>query len=118
MLCKTELHSLFYPNKIKLVPHNIYELLTPVALAHMIMADGSAARHGLFLCTNSYTIKDVVRLMNVLMIRYRLECNIYLKRRQNGKIEHLIYIRQRSMPLLRSIVTPYFHPSMLYKLGL
>ena len=118
MPCLTKLHSLFYPNGVKIIPNNIYELLTPIALAHLIMGDGSAARHGLFLCTNSYTIKDVVRLMNVLMIRYRLECNIYLKRRQNGKIEHLIYIRQRSMPLLRSIVTPYFHPSMLYKLGL
>jgi hypothetical protein len=49
------------------------------------------------------------------MIRYRLECNLHLKR-LNQKIEYLIYIRERSMPLLRSIVTPYFHPSMLNKI--
>ena len=41
MPCMTELHSLFYPNGVKIVPHNIYELLTPIALAHMIMGDGS-----------------------------------------------------------------------------
>lgn len=32
MPCRTELHSLFYLNGIKIIPHNIYELLTPVAL--------------------------------------------------------------------------------------
>jgi hypothetical protein len=55
--------------------------------------------------------------MNVLMIRYRLDFNLRLKR-QNNKIEYMIYIRQSSMPLLRTIVTPYLHPSMLYKLAL
>jgi hypothetical protein len=50
-------------------------------------------------------------LMNVLMIRYGLECTIHLKRRQNQKIENMIYIRQRSMPLLRAIVKPHMHPS-------
>jgi hypothetical protein len=34
MPCITELRSLFYKNKVKVIPQNIYELLTPVALAH------------------------------------------------------------------------------------
>lgn len=118
MPCITELWSLFYPAGVKIVPHNIYELLTPIALAHLIMGDGSVQRHGLIICTNSYSLEDVVRLMNVLMIRYRFDCNLRLKTRQNNKIEHTIYISQSSMPLLRTIVTPYSHPSMLYKLGL
>ena len=37
-------------------PHNIYELLTPIALAHLIMGDGSVSRHGLILCTDSYSV--------------------------------------------------------------
>jgi len=115
--CFTELHSLFYPNGIKVIPSNIYDLLTPPAgLAHLIMGDGSVSRHGLILCTNSYSLEDIVRLMNVLMIRYRLECTIH-KKRQNNKIEFMIYIRQSSVPLLRTIVIPYMHSSMLYKLG-
>jgi hypothetical protein len=84
------------------------------------MGDGSVQRHGLIICTNSFSVQDVVRLMNVLMIRYELKCTMHVKRRQGSaqKIEFLIYISESSMPLLRSIVTPYFHPSMLYKLGL
>jgi len=108
MPCLTKLHSLFYPNGVKIVPQNIYELLTPIALAHLIMGDGSVERHGLIICTDSYSIEDVIRLMNVLIIRYRLECTLRVRR----KNQYRIYIRQSSM----SIVTPYFHSSMLYKI--
>ena len=94
----------FYPNGVQIIPDNIYQLLTSVALAHLIMGDGFAECHGLIICTNSYSIEDVVWLMNVLMIRYRLECTLRLHR-QNNKNGYEIYIRQRSMPLLRTIVT-------------
>jgi hypothetical protein len=53
--------------------------------------------------------------MNVLMIRYRLECTIHIKK-DNNKIEYMVYIRERSMPNLRNIIKPYFHSSMLYKI--
>lgn len=113
--CFTELYSLFYYNKTKVIPVNIYDLLTPAALAHLIMGDGESRTSGLVLCTNSFTLQDVVRLMNVLIIRYRIQCVLRLKQ-QNKKTEYQIYIRQSSMPILRSIVTPYMHPSMYYKL--
>ena len=74
--CFTKLHSIFYPNGVKIIPNNIYNILTPIALAHLIMGDGSVSRHGLVLCTDSYSIEDVVRLINVLIIRYRLECSL------------------------------------------
>jgi hypothetical protein len=52
--CFSELRSLFYINKVKRVPANIYNLLTPVALAHLIMGDGSVKQYGLIICTDSY----------------------------------------------------------------
>lgn len=114
--CFTELHSVFYLNGVKIIPKNIYDLLTPVALAHLIMGDGQSSRHGLILCTNSFSIQDVVRLMNVLMVRYKLECNIRELRRSSGKVEYMVYIKHGSMSLLRTIVKSYMYPSMLYKL--
>ena len=95
-----ELHSLFYLSGIKIIPENIYELLTPVALAHLIMGDGSVQRHGLIICTDSYSIQYVVRLMIVLIIKYRLECTIRIPREN----QYRIYVRERSMSLLRQIV--------------
>jgi len=112
--CFTELHSLFYPQGTKIIPDNIYDLLTPVSLAHWIMGDGTARPHGLILCTDSYSIVDVVKLMNVLIIKYRVECTIRVHREN----QYRIYIREESMPLIRQIVKPHFYPSMLYKLNL
>lgn len=113
MPCITELYLLFYPEKIKVIPQDIYNLLTPIALAHLIMGDGSKQRHGLIICTDSYKLVDVVSLMNVLMIRYRLDCTI----RVHNKNQYRIYINQSSMALLVKIVSPYMHYSMLYKLS-
>lgn len=44
-------------------------MLTPSALAHLIMGDGSAQQYSLKICTDSYTLPDI-RLMNVLIIWY------------------------------------------------
>ena len=102
----TQLHSLFYVNGIKVKPPKgvFYNLLTPAALAHWIMGDGNrdGKGNGLLLCTNSFSIKETVRLINVLMIRYRFDCTLRLIH----KGEPVIYIRVKSMPSLRSVVIP------------
>lgn len=77
------------------------------------MGDGSAQRHGLLICTDSYSLQDVMRLMNVLVVKYRLECTL----RYHSLKFPRIYIRQCSIPLLRTLVRPHMHSSMLYKVG-
>ena len=61
-------------------------MLTPVALAHLIMGDGSVRPQGLILCTDSYSLNDVVRLMNVLIIKYRLECTLQFYTKNHYRI--------------------------------
>lgn len=40
-------------------------MLTPEALAHLIMGDGTSDHgRGVVLCTDSYTLQDVIKLMN------------------------------------------------------
>ncbi|RUS34417.1 homing endonuclease [Jimgerdemannia flammicorona] len=91
--CFTELYTLFYPNGVKTVPLEIFDLLTPVALAHWICCDGSVQRHGLILCTDSFTIQEVVLLMNVLMVRYSLDCTLREPRQGQYHIKLLYMIR-------------------------
>jgi len=110
--CLTEIYYLFYVNRVKVIPDNIYDLLTPEALAHWIMGDGTTDHgYGLIICTDSYSIQDIIKLMNVLMIKYRLNCKL----RKHG-IHYRIYIQKRSIYLLKSIVIPHMHSSMLYKI--
>jgi hypothetical protein len=74
--CFTVIYQLFYVNGVKVVPLDIFNLLTPVAIAHWIQGDGFWAHPGVVLCTDSFTVPDVVRLMNVLIVRYQLECTL------------------------------------------
>jgi len=109
----TELHTLFYVNGVKVIPDVLimYYLLTPIALAHWIIGDGKWDGYGLILCTDSFSIVDNVKLINILMVRYQLDCTL-------RSSDNRIYIRAASMPRLRSIVLPYMDSSMLYKIGL
>jgi hypothetical protein len=111
--CFTQFHYLFYINGVKIVPKDIYNLLTPIALAHWIMGDGGFRKHGLILSTNSFSIQETVCLINVLIIRYNLDCTLRLEYNKS-----LIYIRSSSLSLLKSIVLPYMHSSMYYKIHL
>lgn len=97
---------------VKIVPQNIYELLTPVALAHLIMGDGYRRHHGLVLCTDSYSVQDIVRLINVLIIKYRLECTL----RYHTPTQPRVYIREGSMSILRDLIRPFMIKSMFYKI--
>lgn len=112
--CFNEIRSLFYIDNKKIVPENIYNLLTSVALAHWIMGDGVARKSGLILCTDSYELFDVIRLINVLMIKYRLDCTL----RYHTPTQPRIYIRERSMSIVRELVKLHMVKSMMYKIGL
>ena len=112
--CLNELYLLFYKDKVKVIPNIIYDLLTPVALAHWIMGDGAILNKGLVLCTDSFTIQEVITLMNVLKIKYDINSTIQGIKNQRPRI----YILQESMPKMINIVRPYFLPSMLYKFNL
>jgi hypothetical protein len=105
-----EFYNLFYLNNKKVICQNIYDLLTPVALAHLIMGDGSALSGGLRISTDSFTIIEVVKLINVLIIKYGLKCTLHTA---SGKPR--IFISSKSMKLLKSIVNPHIVPSMKYK---
>jgi LAGLIDADG endonuclease/LAGLIDADG DNA endonuclease family len=75
------------------------------------MGDGNKNRHGLTISTESFSLNETVRLINVLMVRYRLDCT--MRKKSPG---YTIYIKEKSMPLLRTLVQPHMHSSMLYKL--
>jgi hypothetical protein len=102
---------MFHVNKNKIIPEDIFNLLNPIALAHWISGDGQIHRRGLRLCTDSYSIQDIVKLMNVLIIRYELECTYH-------KFNNRIYIKQKSMFKLINLIIPNIHPSLHYKLNL
>lgn len=112
------IHEMFYKlidNKyIKIVPLNIGEYLTPLALAIWFMDDGSSLGRGARIAINCFTLEEVNFLCNVLKFKY----NIIATPNKCGKNKgHIIYIHVNSMKLFMKIVKPYLLPSLYYKLG-
>jgi hypothetical protein len=108
-----DFYNIFYINKIKVVPNDL-SLLTPIALAHWIMQDGSrGTSRGLYICTDSFTLNEVKHLVDYLKNNYKLKCSIH---KANKK--YRIYILAKSVKTVRNIILPYMHDSMLYKLGI
>jgi hypothetical protein len=95
------------------VPSNIHELLTPIALAHWIMGDGSKQNEGLHLSVYAFSPTDVDLLINALTTNFNITCSLH-----NTDKGPRIYINKASTNVLRPLVIDYFVPSMKYKLGM
>ena len=103
----------FYLSKVKIVPLDL-SLLTPLALAHWIMQDGSRGTcNGLYLCTDGFTYTDIKRLSLYLNNKYDLKYSIHKAR---GK--HRIYILAKSVETVKTLTLPFMHKTMAYKLGI
>lgn len=110
LYCFTQLFLSFYSvgKLVKVVPFDIYNMLTIQGLAHWISGDGSNNDNGMSLYTNSFTIEDNVRLLNVLIIKFNCKCSLHYSKG--------IYISAKSMRYLYPLLVPHMVPEMLYKL--
>jgi hypothetical protein len=77
---------MFYVSNTKIVPDNIYELLTPRGLAFWITDDGSKQGSGLHISVYAFTDKDVDRLMFTLQDKFNLKCSIHHNRDNKPRI--------------------------------
>jgi LAGLIDADG DNA endonuclease family protein len=77
------------------------------------MGDGTKSETGLTLQTQSFTVKECVFIISILMYKFNLKCSIHMQRNLPT-----IYISSKSMEQIKPKILPYFHNSMRYKLPL
>jgi len=75
------------------------------------MGDGAKRNKGLILCTDCFTVKEVVLLMNILLIKYNVLSTIHF---DNNKPR--IFINHRELTKLIPNIKPYFTKQFLYKI--
>lgn len=111
------LHELFYERRAdgkgytKIITSDLLQYLNPISLAYWAMDDGAWHHNGFYLHTEGFTFDECYKLMAMLHYTFGLHTAVH-----NHEGKPMIKILYKSMPLFRSIVTPHFHSSMLYKL--
>lgn len=118
------IHDIFYTRYMlghdkvryrKIIPYNISDCLTPLALAIWFMDDGSKINNTVRIATNCFTYEEVEYLAAVLLKKYNLKSKPMKAGKDKG---YILYFSSSSMVQFSNLVKPYMLPSMLYKLGI
>jgi len=115
----TEFFSYFYKvseknKKKKILPLDL-TLLTPLALAHWIMQDGTkSTTGGFYLCTDNFNKEECIRVSNYLNKKYLLSTSLHKKSKNSWRV----YIKAKSFNDLKNLVIRHMDKSMLYKINI
>jgi LAGLIDADG DNA endonuclease family len=99
-----EIYNLFYKEntKIKIISEDLYYYIDHVVMAHWIMGDGAKRNKGIILCTDSFSIKDVIILMNILYIKFNIKSTIHY---DNNRPR--IFINKLELNKIKSQIKPF-----------
>jgi LAGLIDADG DNA endonuclease family len=67
---------MFYVNGKKIIPLELYNMLDYEGLAYWIMGDGTKTGNGMVLQTQSFTIKECVFIISVLIHKFWLRTKL------------------------------------------
>ena len=102
--CFKNYDTVFYREKEKILPANIYDLLTPLVLFHWIMGSSVKLKgRGILISIYDFNVIDTVKLINILIIKYSLHCNLLI-----SSDKKKIYIYRSSIEHLIRIIKPVF----------
>jgi hypothetical protein len=102
--------------RIKILPLEIENILTPVVLAIFVMCDGNfhKPKKVIRLCTNNFTKKEVELLSSAIYSKFGIETRIEYVRKE----QYILVIRKSQVPKFQQLVSSHIIPSMLYRIGL
>ena len=109
--CFSVIRLWFYKDNVKIMPHNLYDIITYESLAHIIMSDGARKNRGLNLHLQNFSCKELIFFMDILKIKFDLDCTLHKSRNL-----YTFYIRSESTKKLYPHIKDLITPSMRYKL--
>ncbi len=105
------LQKYFYKGKTKILPENIFNLITPHALAVWFMDDGSNTGNSYTINTQCFSKKEQEKIVKFFKEKYDINAKI-VKEYLNFKIA----IGRHEYKKLNNAIESYIIPSMIYKI--
>ena len=137
--CFNKIFNLFYKNvngkNVKYINPYLFFYMNYMVLAYWIMGDGNKQKNGLELCTQSYSLKVVILLANILRIKFNLNPGIHVSRPDksiyknkssslnlenstaNTSVNYKIYLNSVDLNKIRPFILPYFVEDFKYKIS-
>lgn len=116
LTCLIEIYNLFYcvidGKWVKTIKYDLFFYIDYVVLAHWIQGDGNKHRKALVLNTQSFNLKEVILLINILIIKFDIKPTL-----QNDRGHFRIYINRKDLNKIKDQIYPYFVNHFLYKIN-
>lgn len=106
---------------IKILPDNIYDLITPISIAHWIMGDGYFTGTTSYICTDNFTKNEVIILQKIFKDKFNIDVKLktrwYTLSNNEEKISYRLKILPKDLNKLILLIKPHVITEMYYKLG-
>jgi LAGLIDADG DNA endonuclease family len=110
--CLYEIYEIMYKNNKKVIKPILFDYIDYIVIAYWIMGDGAKRNKGVILCTDNFSLKEIILLINILKIKFNIDCTIH---KDNNK--HRIFINKKSLNKIYNNIKPYFDNKFLYKIN-
>lgn len=104
--------------KKKIIPKDLINEFTEVSLAYMLMGDGfwDNNQKTIVICSECFTLNEIHILLFIL--RHKFNLIVSFNKRYDIGFRIRFSSKSNNIQLIRNLTSKYFHPIMLYKLGL
>ena len=105
---------------IKVLPLNLDFLFTPLAIAFLIMGDGSWDKSGsrIIIHLNNFTLIEVNRIQSILLSKFDISSYLVKTPHSDKDRGYVLKIPARDVGKVRALVSDHIYPTLKYKIGL
>jgi len=108
---------MFYRDNVKIIPHNLDEYLTPLALSTLFLSAGRPEERGVKLPKSCVLVEDLKDLSLVLKKKYNIDTIINNSNLNDGKYSSIsLHIKNSSVSTFSKIIKPYLLHSQYHLL--
>lgn len=110
--CLYEIYEIMYDKDKKVIKPILFDYIDYIVIAYWIMGAGAKRNKGIILCTDSFSLQEIVLLINILKIKLDIDCFIHY---DNNK--YRIFINKKALNKIYSYIKPHFDNQFLYKIN-